>query len=103
MLLSAKTEKAAHEFATDAGIDRSNRLRPLSHLIRALVQAEQLPSDAGEALDLFYHVRNRIVHGHDADDDEIARAIDSGTRLLKLLLSRRRPPSAGDAPADGPS
>jgi uncharacterized protein YutE (UPF0331/DUF86 family) len=72
----------------------------LSALIRALVQAEQLPFEAAEALNLFNQVRNTIVHGHDADDDEVARAIDSGTRLLKLLLSRHRPPHQTDAPGD---
>jgi hypothetical protein len=100
MLLSAKMERAARERASDTGLDVSRRPVALSALIRALVQAEQLPFEAAEALNLFNQVRNRIVHGHDADDDEVARAIDSGTRLLKLLLSRHRPPHQTDAPGD---
>lgn len=98
MLLSAKMERAARELAADTGLDISHRPQPLKVLIRALVQAEQLPFEAAEALNLFNQVRNRIVHGHDADADEIARAIDSGTRLLKLLLLRHRPPPQTDAP-----
>jgi uncharacterized protein YutE (UPF0331/DUF86 family) len=92
MLLSAKMEQAARDLATDIGLDVSRRPISLSTMIRQLVQAEQLTDVDAEALNLFAHVRNRIVHGHDAGDDEIARAIDSGTRLLRLLLSRPRPP-----------
>jgi hypothetical protein len=98
MLLSAKMERAARDLATDIGLDVSRRPVTLSTMIRQLVQAEQLTDVDGEALNLFNHVRNRIVHGHDAGDDEIARAIDSGTRLLRLLLSRPRPPQGKTEP-----
>jgi hypothetical protein len=99
ILLSSKIERAARDLATDAGLDVSRRPVPLSTMIRALVQAEQIPGGEAEALYLFNQVRNRIVHGHDADDDEVARAIDSGTRLLRLLLTRRRPRAPNSAPA----
>jgi hypothetical protein len=91
MLLSAKMERAARELAADTGLDVSRRAVPLGTMIRMLVQAEQLSFEDADALSLFNQVRNRIVHGHDVDDDEVARAIDSGIRLLKLLLSRHRP------------
>lgn len=100
MLLSAKIERAARELAAETDLDVSRRSVPLSIMIRSLVQAELLPFEAAEALNLFNQVRNQIVHGHDADDDEIARAIDSGTRLLRLLLSRPRP-SRQSAPLKG--
>jgi hypothetical protein len=101
ILLSTKIERAARELAADIGLDVSRRPVPLNAMIRALVQAEQLPEEAGEALNLFNQVRNRIIHGHDADDDEIARAIDSGTRLLRLLLSRPRPSAETAKGPDG--
>jgi hypothetical protein len=101
ILLSTKIERAARELAADIGLDVSRRPAQLNAMIRALVQAEQLPEEAGEALNLFDQVRNRIIHGHDADDDEIARAIDSGTRLLRLLLSRPRPQPETKRPEDG--
>jgi hypothetical protein len=100
ILLSTKIERAARELAADNRLDVSRRDASLTNTIRALVQADQLPFAAAEALNLFHHVRSRIVHGHDADDDEIARAIDSGTRLLRLLLSRPRPPDQTNPPAD---
>jgi uncharacterized protein YutE (UPF0331/DUF86 family) len=98
MLLSAKIDRAAHEWAVETGLAASDRPRPLTVIVRQLVAAEQLPYEAAEALYLFTRVRNRIVHGDNADDDEIARAIDSGTRLLRLLLSRLHPPQASAKP-----
>jgi hypothetical protein len=99
MLLSARMERAARELAADTGLDVSRRPVSLGSLVRALMEAEQLSFEDAEALNLFNHVRNRIVHGHDADDDEVARAIDSGTRLLRLLVSRRRPMAPDNAPS----
>ncbi len=90
MLLSSKIERAARDLGVNVGLDVSRRPVPLGALVRQLVQAEQLSSEDAEALSLFNRVRNQIVHGHDADENEVARAIDSGTRLLRLLLSRPR-------------
>jgi hypothetical protein len=101
MLLSAKMERAARDLATAIGLDVSRRPVTLNTMVRQLVQAEQLTYEDAEALNLFNQVRNRIVHGHDAGDDEVARAIDSGTRLLRLLLSRPRPPQSDTQPTDG--
>ena len=101
MLLSTKIARAARELAAANGLDVSSRPVGLTSMIRLLAQAERLPFEAAEALSLFNQVRNRIVHGHDADDEDIARAIDSGTRLLRLLLSRPRPSPEAERPADG--
>ena len=100
MLLSTKIERAARDLAENSIAATAFR-RPTSLPGRfGAVQAERLPAEAGEALDLFYQVRNSIVHGHDAEDEEVARAIDSGTRLLKLLLLIRPTPRTSQ---DGPS
>ena len=90
MLLSAKMERAARELASEITVAVSRPNMSLSMLIRQLVEAEQLTREDAAALGLFNQVRNRIVHGHDAEDDEIARAINSGTRLLRILLARQR-------------
>jgi hypothetical protein len=92
MLLSAKMDRAARELASDFGVGAARTSLSLRMLTRQLLEAEQLTREDAAALDLFSQVRNRIVHGHDADDDEIARAIDSGTRLLRILLARKRLP-----------
>jgi hypothetical protein len=91
MLLAAKIERAARELAAKTGLTALDNPRPLNVIIGLLLSEGQLPYQAAEALNLFNQVRNRIIHGDDADDNEVARAIDSGTRLLGLLL--RGPPS----------
>jgi|SRR6516162_5338240 len=102
MLLSAKIDRAARELAADTGLDVTGGPHPpLIAVVRALLQAGRLSIEDGDALILFYQVRNRILHGHDADDDEVARAIDSGNRLLRLLLSKPRPLPESERPADG--
>jgi hypothetical protein len=90
MLLSAKMERAARGLASDFSVGVSRTNLSLSMLIRQLVEAEQLTREDAATLGLFNQVRNRIVHGHDAEETEIARAIDSGTRLLRILLARQR-------------
>jgi hypothetical protein len=99
MLLSTKIERAARELAAaDTRLPGFAGPRSLTILVRQLVAGERLPQEAAEALYLFTRVRNRIVHGDDADDEEVARAIDSGTRLLRLLLSRPRPSQQSEKP-----
>jgi hypothetical protein len=99
MLLSSKLDRAARDLALAIGLDVSRRSgAPLNILIRELVQAERITLQDANALRLFNQVRNQIVHGHDADDNEVARAIDSGTRLLRLLLSTPRAPQIGPGP-----
>jgi hypothetical protein len=99
MLLSAKIERAARQLATaDTRLPGFAGPRSLTILVRQLVAGERLPQEAADAFYLFTRVRNRIVHGDDADDEEVARAIDSGTRLLRLLLSRPRPPHENPKP-----
>lgn len=98
MLLSAKIERAARDLASYTVADIGSRPIPFSKLTRELVNAEQLTPEDALALNQFYRVRSYIVHGHDSDDNEIARAIDSGTRLLRLLLSRPRPPHGDPEP-----
>jgi hypothetical protein len=84
----------------DAKIERALREQPRLAAYRPPgeppVFLPELRREVFEALTSFKQVRNRIVHGGDAGDDEVARAIDSGTRLLRLLLSRPRPPAEPD-------
>lgn len=69
--------------------DGSHRTRPsVRHLIDGL--AHVLPQHVPSALRAFWDVRNRIVHGRDADDDEVISAIDSGLALWKALTKFSR-------------
>ena len=87
MLLASKIERAARELTETRLRDSSlRRPRTLREIMNRLVAEDLIPPETEEALSLFNRVRNRIVHGHDAEDDEVTRAIDSGIRLLRLLL-----------------
>jgi hypothetical protein len=102
VLLSTKIERAIRELIADTPYNRSRSgIRPRA-MAEALASAGQLSEETSQAVGLFLSVRNRIVHGEEADYDEITRAIDSGTRLLRLLLSRPRPQAdAAKSPEDG--
>ena len=100
MLLSAKMERAARDLATHVGLDVSRRPAPLGMLIRALAQAEQLTFEDAEALNLFNHVRNRIVHGHDADDDEVAKGNDFRNSSAQVAVVEAAP-GIGERAASG--
>lgn len=101
LLLSAKIDRAAQELSDRFVMEAAKtRARTPPEMVRQLVEIQLLPSEAAQALELFYTVRNRIVHGRDADEVEVARAIDSGTRLLRLLLLTRPEP---ETPSDPPS
>jgi hypothetical protein len=84
MLLSAEVEKLARRVAGETGGQYKS--------LYASVQKwqELLPSHAGEAFRLFAAVRNRILHGGTASDEEILRAIDSGLGLAAALRSLPR-------------
>jgi hypothetical protein len=101
MLLSSKIERAARNMAEAIGSKSPRRGATLKMLIGELVEAGQLTLQDANALALFSQTRNQIVHGGNADDTEVARAIDSGTRLLRLLLSTPRSPQI--LPHPGPT
>lgn len=82
MLLSAEVDKLAGRIALSTG-----------HLERPTLRGQldvwgaQLPPHTSAAFRLFSHVRNRIVHGRNADEAEILSAIDSGLALYDALAS----------------
>jgi hypothetical protein len=56
--------------------------------VRAVAQLQKqggLPEHVIGSVKLFQEIRNRIIHGGTATDEEILRAIDSGVMLLKAI------------------
>jgi hypothetical protein len=82
MLLSAEIDRLAGRIAAATGQHERRTLREQLDLWR-----RQLPPHTSAAYRLFSHVRNRIVHGSDASEAEILRAIDSGLALYEALAS----------------
>jgi len=85
MLLASDIEREIRHFIAQSGqFQRGSDVLSPSGSIRILSDYG-LPSALVETLKVFQRVRNRIVHGYDASDDEILRAIDSGMLILKAI------------------
>ena len=60
------------------------------HTLSAIEQLKaqgSLPAHVSGSIKLFQEVRSRIIHGRDADEQDVLRAIDSGFTLLRALDS----------------
>jgi hypothetical protein len=79
MLLSAKINRARREHGEVAEFKLDDG---------SVFRMVRIPLEVARPLAFFNQARNQIVHGDDADEQSVARAIDSGTRLLRLLLSQ---------------
>ena len=83
MQLASGIEKLANTIWSDLD-DGSKPRRPS---VRSLIDglSHVLPQSVPSALRTFWDVRNRIVHGRDADEHETLSALDSGISLYKSL------------------
>lgn len=86
LLLASDLEREARQLLASIGRLEGKRFVPLSQAIEVLQkQYGGLPGHIPSSLKLFWEVRNRLVHGGQADDEEMLRAIDSGITILKAL------------------
>jgi hypothetical protein len=58
---------------------------PLQHAFAELDRWGGLPRHIADSVKLFWDVRNILVHGRTAGEDDILRAIDSGITILRAL------------------
>lgn len=86
LLLASELEREARQLLASVGQLKGQKFVPLSHALEVLQkQFGGLPGHIPSSLKLFWEVRNRLVHGVRAEDEEILRAIDSGITILKAL------------------
>lgn len=86
VLLASDLEHEAIQLLASIGLLEGKRFVPLSKAIEVLQRHYgKLPGHVLSSLSLFWEVRNRLVHGRQADDEEVLRAIDSGITILKAL------------------
>jgi hypothetical protein len=85
MLLSAEIDRRLRQLFAATGRRQKIRPAPIESAIEQLRAQGSLPEHVTGSLKLFQEVRNRIIHGRAATDDEIIRAIDSGFSLLKAI------------------
>jgi hypothetical protein len=57
---------------------------------RFLQEQGELPREFLNAMIKFRDVRNRIIHGYEADPDDVLRAIDLGLGILRAIRALRR-------------
>lgn len=86
LLLASELEREARQLLGSVGQLKGQKFVPLSQALHALQkQFGGLPGHIPSSLKLFWEVRNRLVHGGQAENEEILRAIDSGITILKAL------------------
>lgn len=79
--LSARLERSIREILASSQDPNEWEHGSLAQNLRRI----ELPPDVTAAVGEFRSVRNRIVHGHQASDEDAIRAIDSGLTILRAL------------------
>ena len=87
MLLAAEIERRLRLILATTGWEKNIKPVPVFEAIDGLRSQGSLPEHVSGAIKLFLDVRNKIVHGHTATDDDVLRAIDSGFTVLKAIDS----------------
>ena len=78
LLLATEIERETRQILASVGKAQGQRYIPLGQALDILAkQFGGLPGHITTSLELFWKARTQIVHGGQADDDEILRAIDS--------------------------
>ncbi len=84
MALSAELEKQSLHGLAIRGMLRGRHVVSISHALSELGQYG-LPQNLQGSLELFNNVRNKIIHGGTATEDDALRALDSGMTILRAL------------------
>jgi hypothetical protein len=87
LLLASECEKEVRRLLVSTGWHGGQQIRSIRQGFDILSQLEVLPTSVASSVRLFSDMRNRLIHGQDATDDDILRAIDSGITILKALKS----------------
>lgn len=85
LLISAELDQKLRRLLAATGWHQNIPTTPFLTAIDRLVDQGSLPEHVRETFKLFREIRNKIVHGHQASDEDIFRAIDSGLVLLKAI------------------
>jgi hypothetical protein len=85
MLLATELERETREILATTGLLRGRVNMSLREGFKVLDEWGGLPRHIPSSLSLFSNVRNKIVHGRGASEDDILAALDSGVTLLRTL------------------
>ncbi|SEM76837.1 hypothetical protein [Bradyrhizobium sp. OK095] len=87
MRLAAELDKKIRRLLAATGWYQNVQAGSTLSAIEALREQGSLPGHVSGSVKLFQQVRDRIIHGKAASDEDILRAIDSGITLLKAIES----------------
>jgi hypothetical protein len=85
MLLASELEREVYQILASKGLLHELRRTSLPQAIEVLERRGALPRHLAESVRNFYGVRSSLVHGQDATQDDIIRAIDSGLTILRTI------------------
>jgi hypothetical protein len=84
LVLAAEVEREVRRLMASLGLLTGRQSVPIHRAIEEL-DRYGLPKHVPSSLRLFWEVRNRLVHGHQASDADTLSAIDSGIAILRAL------------------
>lgn len=87
VLLAAAIERALRELLASTGWHRNRRMTSLPVAFDQLAAEVPLARTQRDAVQQFWAVRNRLVHGHDASEDDVVRAYDAGLMILAMIAA----------------
>ena len=91
MLLASEIEAELRRVLESRSADPGPR-STFRDSVRFLEQQEDFPQELLGLMLKFRDVRNRIIHGYEADPDDVLRAIDVGLRILSAIRRLRGVP-----------
>jgi hypothetical protein len=80
--LAAEMERTMRRILAGSQPPENWERRSLPQMIRRI---EELPPTLSRAIRQFYEVRSRVVHGHDVEEADVVRTLDSGLTILSAL------------------
>jgi len=86
LALGAEIEREVRELLASLGLLLGRTSVPLQQALAEL-STYGLPKHLPGSLELFWDVRNKLVHGRTSSPDDVLRAIDSGVAILKALYA----------------
>ena len=85
VLLASDIDRAVRNLIVNLGLAPPGKAVSTRQSFEMLSVQKAIPESLLRAVDAFSQIRNRIVHGFHATDDEILSAIDSGLLILEAL------------------
>lgn len=85
MRLSVEIDREIRRLLASLGRLSEYRGQSLPSTLNIVGRSTPVPSELRRAVDEFWSVRNQVVHGVAASENYVARALDFGFRVLRIL------------------